>query len=61
MFNKGGVVYLLQWSTIIITTAPITADINETITMVRTQPSSPGASETNKHAQTKDRNQTPLC
>lgn len=26
--------------------APIVADIKETITMVRTQPSSPGASET---------------
>lgn len=40
--------YLRQCKTIIMTIAPRNADTNETITKVRTQPNSPGASGTNK-------------
>lgn len=48
MLGKNVWRYLLQCSTIIIMTAPISAELTETITSVRTQPSSPADSVTNE-------------
>lgn len=49
VINRKGT-NLRQWRSVTITTAPIPADTRDTITKVKTHPSSPGASAKGKHA-----------